>query len=314
VAAIPEPSPAEAQRQKEQEELAKLRADAAAREKAAADEAQRKQIEEETRRKLEADAEAKRKMEEQERQAAEAAEIVLRLTLADRQRIQVALTALGFNTGGTGGVLNSRSREMIANWQRGHNYPVTGFLTGAQNQALLSEAAPAVARFDDEQKKIEETRKKADEDKARAEAAAKAAPPPAAPVPSPAPPPAAAGPNVAAAAPRSGPDGVWRGTMHCTPSRGGNEFTVGLQMTVSGGSGTWNRPGSGPGTGGIQSISLQISGAQVAVSRVYVPNNQPGTHQTGRMSARFEGNSINGAGEERGGGGRTCNISLTRAP
>jgi hypothetical protein len=85
-------------------------------------------------------------------------------------------------------------------------------------------------------------------------------------------------------------------------------------MTVSGGSGTWNRPGSGPGTGGIQSISLQISGAQVAVSRVYVPNNQPGTHQTGRMSARFEGNSINGAGEERGGGGRTCNISLTRAP
>jgi hypothetical protein len=221
------------------------------------------------------------------------------------------LTALGFQTGSTGGTLNTRTREMIANWQRGHNYPATGFLTGPQNQALLGEAAPAVARFDDEQKKLEEARKKADEDKAKAEAAAKAAPPAVAAVP----PPAAAAPNVAAAGPRSGPDGLWRGTMHCSASRGGGgEFTANLQLTVSGGSGTWNRPGSGPGTNGIQSVSLQISGAQVAVSRHFVPNNQPGVIQTGRMSARYEGNSISGAGDERGGGGRTCNISLTRGP
>ena len=149
-----------------------------------------------------------------------------------------------------------------------------------------------------------------DRDKAKAEAAAKAVPPPVAATP----PPAAAAPNVAAAIPRSGPDGVWRGTMNCTSSRVGGEFTVGMQITISGGTGTWTRPGSGPGTRGIQSVSLQISGAQVNVSRIFVPNNQPGASQTGRMSARFEGNSISGAGPEQGGGGRTCNISLTRGP
>jgi hypothetical protein len=36
-----------------------------------------------------------------------------------------------------------------------------GFLTGPQYQALLQEAAPAISKFDDEQKKFEEERKKA---------------------------------------------------------------------------------------------------------------------------------------------------------
>ena len=34
---------------------------------------------------------------------------------------------------------------MIAAWQKARNEPATGYLTGAQNQALLRDAAPAVA-------------------------------------------------------------------------------------------------------------------------------------------------------------------------
>ena len=302
---------AQAERQKAEAE-AKQKAEAEVRQKA--DSSAKEVAEAEARQKAEADAKQKADAEAAAvaagKKAAEADETALRLAMADRQRLQVALTSLGFDTRGSDGTFGPRSREMIANWQRGHSYPATGFLTGAQNQALLREAAPAVARFDDEQKKIEEARKKAEEDKAKAEAAAKAVPPPVAATP----PPAAAAPNVAAAIPRSGPDGVWRGTMNCTSSRVGGEFTVGMQITISGGTGTWTRPGSGPGTRGIQSVSLQISGAQVNVSRIFVPNNQPGASQTGRMSARFEGNSISGAGPEQGGGGRTCNISLTRGP
>ncbi|MBI3198839.1 MAG: protein kinase [Rhodospirillales bacterium] len=301
---------AQAERQKAESE-AKQKAEAEVRQKA--ESSAREVAEAEARQKAEADARQKADAAAAaaaEKKAAEADETALRFAMVDRQRLQVALTSLGFDTRGSDGAFGPRSREMIANWQRGHSYPATGFLTGAQNQALLREAAPAVAKFDDEQRKLEEAKKKADEEKARSEAAAKAVPPPVAA----APPPAAAAPNVAAAAPRSGPDGLWRGTMQCTPSRVGAEFSVGLQVNISGGAGTWTRPGSGPGTRGIQSVSLQISGAQVQVSRVFVPNNPSGVAQTGRMSARYEGNSISGAGPEQGGGGRTCNISLTRGP
>ena len=115
--------------------------------------------------------------------AAEADEMPLKLTQADRQRIQVALTALGFDTRGADGVFGPRSREMISAWQQARKLSATGFLTGAQQSALLGEAAPAVAIFDDEQ------RKAADEARARA-----AAPPPAA-LTAPAAPPAAAAPS-----------------------------------------------------------------------------------------------------------------------
>jgi hypothetical protein len=66
---------------------------------------------------------------------------------------------------------------MILGWQKARNQPTTGFLTAAQQQALLSEASPAIAKYDDDLKK--------------AEAAAKARPataPAPAPAPSPAPP------------------------------------------------------------------------------------------------------------------------------
>ena len=42
---------------------------------------------------------------------------------ADRQRLQVALTSLGFDTRGNDGVFGPRSREMIAAWQKARNQP-----------------------------------------------------------------------------------------------------------------------------------------------------------------------------------------------
>src|SRR4029453_14652399 len=218
---------AEAQRLKDQEELARLRAhnqhtlpaDNERRRKAEQEANQRKQIEEETRRKIEAEmadkkrledearqkadaeaaekkrqedaeAAAQRQTEEAARKVAEAGESGLRLTVLDRQHAQVALTALGFGTGSTNGTFGSRTRAEIAPWEEARNEAAAGYLTGAQNQALLRDAAPAVARFHDEQKKLDEARKKAEEDKAKAEAAARVpapaatpASPPAAPAP-----------------------------------------------------------------------------------------------------------------------------------
>jgi len=190
---------ADAARRKAEDEAARLRADAEARQKADMEAAQRRQIEEETRRKIEAEkaaerlkaeaeADGRRKAEEQARQAAEAAaaerrkaeeddkktaeaiEAGLRLTTLDRQHVQVALTAMGFSTNGNDGVFGPRTRTMIAAWQKARSQPQTGFLTGAQNQALMKEAAPAIARFDDEQKKLEE--EKAKEAKRKADEAA----------------------------------------------------------------------------------------------------------------------------------------------
>jgi hypothetical protein len=178
VASVPAAS-AEAEKvAQEQAELARLRAEAATREKAGQEAALRRQVEEEVRRKMaaeaaekkrveeqvrqkaEAEAAAKRKPEEDERKVAEAAEAALQLGKIDRQNIQVALVTLGFGISLLDGTL-ANSREMIAGWQKARSQPVTGFLTGPQNQALLQEAAQAVSKFDDQQKKIEEERKKA---------------------------------------------------------------------------------------------------------------------------------------------------------
>ncbi len=308
----------EAQRRKDQEELERLRAEAAAREKAAAEAAEKHKAEElerksaeEAREKAAAEAAVKRKAEEEEKKAAEAAEIALRLTALDRQHAKVALTALGFDTGGTSSTFTPRTREMIAAWQKSQGVTPTGFLTGPQNQALLREAMPAVAKFDDEQRKAAEAQAKA----ATPPAPPVAAPPQTAAVAPPQPQPPAPLPSAApaAAASRSGPDGAWRGTLHCTPSRNGGELNIPLLITLSGGSGTWVRPGSGPGTSGVQSISLHVNGSQVTVARAFIPNGQTGAVLTGKSSARFDGNTISGSGPEAGGGGRICTISLTRA-
>jgi class 3 adenylate cyclase/peptidoglycan hydrolase-like protein with peptidoglycan-binding domain len=87
---------------------------------------------------------------------AEAAEKRLRLEPADRRRLQVALTSLGFDTRGDDGVLGPRSREMIARWQTARHQPATGFMTRAQQQGLLMEAKAMLAIYDEQRKAAEE--------------------------------------------------------------------------------------------------------------------------------------------------------------
>jgi len=320
---------AEQKAEQERQELAKLRADAATREKAGQEAALRRQVEDDTRKKIEvelaekkrledearqkseAEVAAKRKAEEDARKAAETAETGLRHTLADRQRVQVALTALGFDTGGVDGTFSPRTREMIANWQRGKNYASTGFLSGTQHQALLREASPALAKYDADQKKVEEARKKAEEEKAKAEATAKAAPaaPPPAQTAAVAPPP----PPAQGAVRGPGADGLWHGTYRCSPNKNAGDFNMNVQIHVTGGTGTWVRPGSGPSTQGNQSLTITVRGSAVHITRNYVPQNSPGVVNTAQMTAQYDGaNTISGGGPEQYGGGRTCQISLTR--
>src|SRR5262245_25652678 len=59
-----------------------------------------------------------KELAEEQRRAAEAAEAALQLSTLDRQHVQVALTAKGFDTGGNDGNFGPRTREAIAGWQK----------------------------------------------------------------------------------------------------------------------------------------------------------------------------------------------------
>jgi peptidoglycan hydrolase-like protein with peptidoglycan-binding domain len=125
-----------------------------AKRQAAADAAAQRQAEDEAKAKVEAETAARLKAEEADRKGAEGAEAALRLSQLDRQRIQIALTALGFPTGGSDGVFGPRSREMIAAWQKKAGRAATGYLATDTQSALLRDAGPAVTRFDEEQRKL----------------------------------------------------------------------------------------------------------------------------------------------------------------
>jgi len=168
---------AEERSRAEQEARQKAEAQSAAVDRASP-ETQRKAMEAEARREAE-EAEAKARAEREkaaaeasaraeadrvaaaqarQKEEAETAEKALRLEAADRERLQVALTSLGFDTRGHDGILGPRTREMIAAWQKARNQPATGFLTSAQQQALMKEAALAVARHDDRRKAEEDAK------------------------------------------------------------------------------------------------------------------------------------------------------------
>jgi peptidoglycan hydrolase-like protein with peptidoglycan-binding domain len=170
----------EARRKAEEEAAAKAEHEAAAEEarrKAAAkvkaeDEARQQAAFADARRKAEqgareeaAAAEAARKATaERDRKAVEAAEAGLRLGLPDRQRLQVALTAQGFDTRGADGLFGPRTRDMIAAWQKSRSLPSSGFLDVTQQQALLNEGASAITKYEDDQKRAEDAKKKAEEE------------------------------------------------------------------------------------------------------------------------------------------------------
>lgn len=71
---------------------------------------------------------------------AELNESRLGLSRGDRVTIQRRLNALGYSTGGTDGVLGSRSRSAIRGWQQSNGYAVTGYLTSAQLGTLRAQA------------------------------------------------------------------------------------------------------------------------------------------------------------------------------
>ena len=159
---------AAARRQASEKSQRKAEAEAASRRQAdemqAKAQAEREKVEAEAKIKADARAEADKaattlaKLKEE----GEAAERSLRLEQPERQRLQVALTPLGFDTRGSDSLIGPRSREIVAAWQKKANAPATGFLTAAQRDQLLRSAAPAVTRWDEEQKKIEDEKKKPD--------------------------------------------------------------------------------------------------------------------------------------------------------
>jgi len=159
---------AEAAARQKAEVEAREKAAIAAREKAeaearaAAEENARRQATEEARRK--AEEEARRvadarppKSDAESRQQAEAVEAALRLSEPDRKRVQVALTSLGQDVRSTSGTFGPRTRAMIAAWQKKQGLPETGYLTAAQLATLQQQAAPALARYDDAQRKPDAT-------------------------------------------------------------------------------------------------------------------------------------------------------------
>ena len=108
-----------------------------------------------------------KKSEEQLKAEAEQAETALKLSTRDRQKIQVALTSLGFDAGGADGVFGPRTRTRIADWQSANGEPPTGFISADNKTTLVTKAAPAIARWEEaqrrawleEQRRLEELRK-----------------------------------------------------------------------------------------------------------------------------------------------------------
>jgi hypothetical protein len=206
---------------------------------------------------------------------AETTESRLRLEPADRQRLQIALTSLGFDTLGGDGVFGPRSREMIANWQKAHNQRATGFVTSAQRQALLQEAATALLTYG-EQKNAKEG----------VQTAVAVPEPPTNQLPESA-------------------DGLWRGTYDCSRKGNGSfmPFTLKPEILLKDRIGTWYA--TNPSWTNDQTLGIRVSidGTSVLVTRRYVG----GSANASRMplSGRLAGNSIQASNN-------VCTMALMR--
>ena len=128
--------------------------------RAAAQEAARRQAAEDAR--LEAEeavrnaTEGKPKSDAEVRQQAERAEADLNLYEQDRKRVQVALNSLGHEISTVTGYFGPRTRAMITAWQQTQGLPKTGYLTKAQLATLQQQAAAALAKYDQSQRRAKE--------------------------------------------------------------------------------------------------------------------------------------------------------------
>ena len=207
---------------------------------------------------------------------AETAERLLRLEPADRQRLQAALTSLGFDTRGDDGVFGQRTREMIASWQKARNQPATGFVTRVQQRALLKEAGKA-APNDGEPRK-------ADAD-ARATVDASAPPP--------------AGPTVGSA------DGIWRGTYECGRNGNFKPLTLEPAVQLKGRAGTWYTASPSPTNDYTISIEVAIDGTSARVTRRSNPS--LASVSMVQVSGVLDGNAIRASND-------VCTVVLMRDP
>ncbi|HKU96802.1 MAG TPA: peptidoglycan-binding protein, partial [Vineibacter sp.] len=97
--------------------------------------------------------EAAPRKNEEETQSPEIAEAALRLSEQERRRVQVALNSLGHDIGGVTGYFGPRTRGMIAAWQKKQSLPETGYLTAEQLATLRQQAAPALVKYDQAQRR-----------------------------------------------------------------------------------------------------------------------------------------------------------------
>ncbi len=256
-----------------------------------------------------ADAKAKADAEAAARKAAEAAEAGLRLGLPERQKVQVALSSLGFDTRGSDGALGPRSREMIAAWQKARNRPATGFLDSPQHEALSREASAALQKYDADQKKEAEQKKKAEDEKKAAEEAAKTKAAVATPTPAPAVPNAPASNPSAPGTPAG--ELRWTGNFKCDLWQGS-----GLPITLAPVNGKVSQ--TFPGRGGTL-VTINLSGNQVSGTVSWRPQVGDKTI-SGSFSATIQGNSVTtttmSRADFKGGIGPSeslCTLTLSRA-
>ena len=222
----------------------------------------------------------------------DALEAALKLADIDRRRIQVALTARGFDTLGTDGAFGPRTRQMITNWQKSRNEPSTGFLTATQAALLSQEGQSALAKIEDERRK--------------------AAAPPASSAPSaaPSPPPL----TTAAATGASRFDGSWATQLACDASKSAAAFINHFTLSVRNGDITGHFTGSAgrkmafngkvqPGGSAIITVEGTTGSPKHALDTM-----SPGSPVSYHLAVQFTERSARGARTV----GRTCTVSMTK--
>src|SRR5205807_4900911 len=134
-------------------------------------------------------------------------------------------------------------------WQKSRNQPATGFVGAPEQKALLKDAAVAVGKFDDEQKKADDEKKAAEEARARSAAAAPVDLPTGGTSPTPA-------------------DGLWRGAYECGRDGNAPRVTLKPEFSVINGSGTWHVPaGGGAQNDWTNGLQISIDGSNVTAQR-----------------------------------------------